>query len=134
MICMLRACSPVETKYLTRTLVRNLRVGANRVVVLAALAEAAEEFHALSKEVTNPEGTNPEGETLKGKGETMRTLNTNPKAIMASMQRAYALCPSLETLLPPLIQNGVAGVVDARVHHGGGGGRGDESVCTRHGC
>lgn len=112
MICMLRACSPVETKYLTRTLVRNLRVGANRVAVLAALAEAAEEFHALSKEVTNPEGTNPEGETLKGKGETMRTLNTNPKAIMASMQRAYALCPSLETLLPPLIQNGVAGVVE----------------------
>ena len=42
MLSVLRRASPEETKYFVRTLVRNMRVGANRIAVLAALAEAAE--------------------------------------------------------------------------------------------
>ena len=100
MLSVLRRASPEETKYFVRTLVRNMRVGANRIAVLAALAEAAE-AHFRSRQTDDASGE-PLAETLD---------EGLSRDVAAAMQRAYALCPDLDLLVPPLLAEGVAGAV-----------------------
>ena len=40
-MALLRACRESETRYVVRTLIQNLRVGANSTTVMGALARAA---------------------------------------------------------------------------------------------
>ena len=46
MVALLRGCRDTETRYLVRTLVQSLRVGASLATVLPALARAAVWHHA----------------------------------------------------------------------------------------
>ena len=101
MLSVLRCASPEETKYFVRTLVRNMRVGANRIAVLAALAEAAEARFR----------TRASGDGAYTASDDDRAVRRFPegKDVAAAAQRAYALCPDLDLLVPPLIAEGVAG-------------------------
>jgi len=98
MLSVLRRASPLETKYFVRTLVRNMRVGANRIAVLAALAEAAEARFRISSPASDDDHA-----------VRMRRFPEGGKDVAAAAQRAYALCPDLDLLVPPLIAEGVAG-------------------------
>ena len=105
MLSVLRRASPEETKYFVRTLVRNMRVGANRIAVLAALAEAAE-----ARFRTRVSG---DGKIITASDDDhavrMRRFPEGGKDVAAAAQRAYALCPDLDLLVPSLIAEGVAG-------------------------
>ena len=100
MLSVLRRASPEETKYFVRTLVRNMRVGANRIAVLAALAEAAEARFRIRA-----------GDGAYTASDDDHAVRRFPKGkdVAAAAQRAYALCPDLDLLVPPLIAEGVAG-------------------------
>ena len=43
---LMRAAREGEIRWLTRTLIRNMRIGANKIRVLHALASASEEHHS----------------------------------------------------------------------------------------
>ena len=105
MLSVLRRASPEETKYFVRTLVRNMRVGANRIAVLAALAEAAE---AVFRRRRADDAS--EKEPLAKTKRSDFSSSVAPD-VAAAVQRAYALCPDLELLVPPLLAEGVAGAV-----------------------
>ena len=84
---MLRACRGPETRYLVRTLLQCMRIGANRTSVLQALARAALFHHEGAA------GAPPTEERLK--------------AAVERFERAYNLCPDLEALVSQLATEGV---------------------------
>ena len=106
MLSVLRRASPEETKYFVRTLVRNMRVGANRIAVLAALAEAAEARFRIR---VSGDGAYINTASDDDHAKKMRRFPEGGKDVAAAAQRAYALCPDLDLLVPPLIAEGVAG-------------------------
>ena len=106
MLSVLRRASPEETKYFVRTLVRNMRVGANRIAILAALAEAAE---ARFRTRVSGDGAYINTASDDDHAKKMRRFPEGGKDVAAAAQRAYALCPDLDLLVPSLIAEGVAG-------------------------
>ena len=106
MLSVLRRASPEETKYFVRTLVRNMRVGANRIAILAALAEAAEARFRIR---VSGDGAYINTASDDDHAKKMRRFPEGGKDVAAAAQRAYALCPDLDLLVPPLIAEGVAG-------------------------
>ena len=106
MLSVLRRASPEETKYFVRTLVRNMRVGANRIAVLAALAEAAEARFRIR---VSGDGAYINTASDDDHAKKMRRFPEGGKDVAAAAQRAYALCPDLDLLVPSLIAEGVAG-------------------------
>ena len=136
-IGLLRAARGCEIKYLVRTLVRNMRIGANRISVLHALAAASEEHHrhrprispkndadaAKKKDDEEDEGakevTSANADGAAG-GATTTTATTAVRGVtpaMAAMQRAYSLCPSLDVLIPALVTGGVKAAAEVGVMH-----------------
>lgn len=90
-LSLLRACRDCETKYLVRTLIQNLRVGANWKSILGPLARAV---------VIHREGL---------------AVARGPKAprleeAVAAVQYCYHVCPDLGILVPALVEGGVEGV------------------------
>ncbi|KAK9829240.1 hypothetical protein WJX72_004715 [[Myrmecia] bisecta] len=81
---MLRSCRESETKFLVRTLVQNLRVGANWRSVIGALARAV---------VVHQEG--------------LALPKARLDAAAAAASNAFHLCPSLDILVPALVEGGV---------------------------
>ena len=106
MLSVLRRASPEETKYFVRTLVRNMRVGANRIAILAALAEAAEARFRIR---VSGDGAYINTASDDDHAKKMRRFPEGGKDVAAAAQRAYALCPDLDLLVPSLIAEGVAG-------------------------
>jgi DNA ligase-1 len=118
---LLLAASGEEVRYLTRTLLQNLRVGAVRTSILTALARAVV--------LTPPEGV--KDQTIQCNGETYnidrqsisRMLPSNPKGkkrnteqdqIIALLQKAeslvkqvYAKHPNFDQIIPALLENGL---------------------------
>ena len=138
---LLRRAGPRETRYLARALVKNMRVGANRTSVLSALAVAAEEFQRETETDGGGNGRGGDGggdpdvvsgdvvESTRARAATSRDAASaktskaraaraaaraaSNAAAGAAVQRAYSLCPSLETIVLALVEGGVAGVVRA---------------------
>ncbi|KAJ8761208.1 hypothetical protein K2173_001264 [Erythroxylum novogranatense] len=88
---LMRTCREKEVKYVVRTLVRNLRIGAMMRTILPALAQAV----AMNSLV----GTSNEckAENLK---EKLQCLST-------AVVEAYNVLPSLDLLVPSLISEGI---------------------------
>ncbi|XP_024187828.1 DNA ligase 6 isoform X2 [Rosa chinensis] len=88
---LLRSCREKEMKFLVRTLVRNLRIGAMMKTVLPALAQAVvlNSFHSC-----NHEGTI---ESLKDK------LQRHSAAVV----EAYNVLPNLDLVIPSLMKRGI---------------------------
>lgn len=88
---LMRSCREKEMKFLVRTLVRNLRIGAMMKTVLPALAQAVvmNSFH-----IYNHEGTI---ESLKDK------LQRHSAAVV----EAYNVLPNLDLVVPSLMKRGI---------------------------
>lgn len=102
---LMRAAREGEIRWLTRTLIRNMRIGANKISVLHALASAAETHH--SRRDGNAYGESPNLAVVGKEGEAK--LGVTPA--MAAVQRAYSLCPSVDVLVPALVEGGVPNAV-----------------------
>ncbi|KAK3285179.1 hypothetical protein CYMTET_7194 [Cymbomonas tetramitiformis] len=89
---LLRGCRECETRYIVRTLVQNLRVGANHTTVLAALARAAV-YHQSSD--------------TQGKGAQSAGFKARLTAAEAAMKEAYSNCPNLDVVVRVLLESGV---------------------------
>ena len=115
---MMRAARGAELKYLVRTLIRNMRIGANQVSVLHALAAAAEEHHrdrAAGAMSEKPDAAASAGAVAAAAaaaaaaavaaaavaaGAAAAAPSTRGvTAAMAAVGRAYSLCPSLDVLV-----------------------------------
>ena len=83
-ISLLRQARGPETKFLVRTMLQCLRIGANRTSVLQALAKAA---------VVHREGKGVSKERLE--------------EAVCKFEKAYNICPSLESIVPALIEKGI---------------------------
>ncbi|DBB01067.1 hypothetical protein WJX77_004280 [Trebouxia sp. C0004] len=81
---MLRSCREHETKFLVRTLVSNLRVGANWRSVIGAMARAV---------VMHREGP--------------RVPKARLDAAATAASEAYHVCPNLDILVPALVEGGI---------------------------
>ncbi|XP_059670729.1 DNA ligase 6 isoform X2 [Cornus florida] len=86
---LMRSCREKEMKFLVRTLVRNLRIGAMMRTVLPALAQAVVLHSSLHK-----------GEAENSK-EQLQCLS-------AAAIEAYNILPNLELLVPSLMEKGIA--------------------------
>ncbi|KAD4888374.1 hypothetical protein E3N88_20447 [Mikania micrantha] len=84
---LMRSCREVEIKFIVRTLVRNLRIGAMMRTVLPALA------HAI---VIN----SSHGKTLENLKETLQRLS-------AAVIEAYNIIPNLDLLIPSVMDKGI---------------------------
>lgn len=102
---LMRAAREGEIRWLTRTLIRNMRIGANKISVLHALASASEEHH--SRRDGNAPGESPNLAVVGREGDAV--LGVTPA--MAAVQRAYSLCPSVDVLVPALVSGGVPAAV-----------------------
>lgn len=111
---LLRAARGCEVRYLVRTLIRNMRIGANRISVLHALAAAAEAHHrgstnegesAAARYTAKAEAKAKAREGSRASVPTGTVRGVTPA--MAAVQRAYSLCPSLDVLVPALVAGGV---------------------------
>ncbi|XP_068641660.1 DNA ligase 6 isoform X2 [Aristolochia californica] len=88
---LMRSCREMEIKFLVRTLVRNLRIGAMMRTVLPALAQATvlnSSSHVL----------------LEGAFERLKPLL---QSISAAVVEAYSILPNLDLLVPSLLSNSV---------------------------
>lgn len=83
-LAMLRCCREHETKFLVRTLVSNLRVGANWRSVIGAMARAV---------VLHREGS--------------RVSKARLDAAATAASEAYHVCPNLNILVPALVEGGI---------------------------
>ena len=92
---LMRAAREGEIRWLTRTLIRNMRIGANKTSVLHALAAASEQHHS---------GRDGHEDAVVGREDEAK-LGVTPAA--AAVQRAYSLCPSVDVLVPALVAGGV---------------------------
>lgn len=84
---MIRSCRGPETRYLVRTLLQCMRIGANRTSVLQALARAAVYHHEGAA------GAPPTEERLK--------------AAVKRWEETYNLHPDIEALVPILVAEGI---------------------------
>jgi DNA ligase 1 len=100
---MLRSCREAETKYLVRTLVQNLRVGANWRSVVPALARAVvihqTQAEALTQYLSVPEGTEPRTQ----RGLPPPPSKTDLDAAAAAAVAAFHVCPNLDMLVSALL-------------------------------
>ena len=80
---LMTSCRGSEIKYLTRTLVQNLRVGASRISILSALGRAAS-FHFYGKPTKDQEEKASE-----------------------SIGKVYAVCPNLDIIVDVLLSKGL---------------------------
>ena len=80
------ACREEETRYLVRTLVQNLRVGASWRTLVPALGRAA---------------------LLARTSGSQRPTKAALDAAAAAATAAFHLCPSLDELVPALLEGGV---------------------------
>eukprot|EP00257_Ricinus_communis_P020858 XP_015580202.1 DNA ligase 6 [Ricinus communis] len=87
---LMRSCREKEMKFIVRTLVRNLRIGAVMKTVLPALAQAVA-MHSLVK------SSEQKAESLK---EKLQYLS-------AAVIEAYNILPNLDLLIPSLISKGI---------------------------
>ncbi|KAK9840432.1 hypothetical protein WJX74_009841 [Apatococcus lobatus] len=83
-LALLRSCREIETKYLVRTLVQNLRVGANWRSVIGALARAI---------VIHQQGA--------------RVPKQRLEAAAAAASAAFHQCPNLDILVPAMVDGGI---------------------------
>ena len=90
-MALLRAARGPETRFLVRFLVGNMRIGASRVTVLAALAAAA--AHARAASMGDPP---PSKVALD--------------AAAAAVAKAYSLCPNFDVVVPSLLEGGTEGL------------------------
>jgi len=86
-VVLLRAARGPEPRFLVRTLLASMRIGASRRIVLAALSAAA--AHAQP-------GPAPDRSALDDAA--------------AAIATAYALCPSFDVIVPALLEGGPAGL------------------------
>ena len=86
-VALLRAARGPEPRFLVRTLLASMRIGASRRIVLAALSAAA--AHAQP-------GPAPDRGALDDAA--------------AAIATAYALCPSFDVIVPALLEGGPAGL------------------------
>ncbi|KAK8694450.1 hypothetical protein V6N13_072002 [Hibiscus sabdariffa] len=91
-VSLIRSCREKEMKFLIRTLVRNLRIGAMMKTVLPALAQAVVMNSSLN---LYHEGT---ADSLKEKLQDLSTAVTE----------AYNVLPNLDLLVPSLMKEGIA--------------------------
>lgn len=89
-------CRDCETRYLVRTLVQNLRVGANWRSVIGSLARAT----LLEAEAADG-----------GRSPTKARLD----AAAAAAVEAFHVCPSLDILVPALLEPGGATNLESRI-------------------
>ncbi|XP_039122272.1 DNA ligase 6 isoform X1 [Dioscorea cayenensis subsp. rotundata] len=87
---LMRSCRGMEMKFLVRTLVRNLRIGAMMKTILPALAHAVV-LNSYSLE--HPERS--------------ESLNLQLQAISAAVADAYDVTPNLDLLIPALLNKGI---------------------------
>lgn len=84
MTAMLRACRECEMRILVRTLVQNMRIGASLVTIIGALGRAA---------------------LVQEKGPLVSKAELDEAA--AAVCGAYNMCPSLDVLVPALVNGGL---------------------------
>ncbi|KAJ4847523.1 hypothetical protein Tsubulata_003941 [Turnera subulata] len=85
---LMRSCREKEMKFIVRTLVRNLRIGAMMRTILPALAQAVAMNYYSSNEL--------KAENLKDK----------LQSLSAAVVEAYNILPSLDLLVPSIIKEG----------------------------
>ncbi|XP_039054171.1 DNA ligase 6-like isoform X2 [Hibiscus syriacus] len=91
-VSLIRSCREKEMKFLVRTLVRNLRIGAMMKTVLPALAQAVVMNSSLN---------------LYHEG-TADSLKEKLQGISAAVTEAYNVLPNLDLLVPSLMKEGIA--------------------------
>ncbi|KAK3426330.1 hypothetical protein EUGRSUZ_F02800 [Eucalyptus grandis] len=85
-VSLMRSCREMEMKFIVRTLVRNLRIGAMMRTVLPAFAQAVVMNSSL-------EDTSQKSEKIK--------------SLSASILEAYNVLPSLDLIIPSLMKEGI---------------------------
>ncbi|OVA08141.1 DNA repair metallo-beta-lactamase [Macleaya cordata] len=88
---LMRSCREKEMKFLVRTLVRNLRIGAMMRTALPALAQSV--------------FINSSPDCLHGGG--LEGLKEKLQSISAAVVEAYNILPSLDMLVPSLLRKGI---------------------------
>ncbi|KAL7544884.1 hypothetical protein ACHAWF_008242 [Thalassiosira exigua] len=101
---MIRSCRGPETRYIGRTLLQCMRIGANRTSVLQALARAVIYHHHYQKQ--QPKGGVADETTSPPTEERLQ-------AATQAFEKAYNLSPDIEELVPALISKGLDAVVDS---------------------
>ena len=116
---MIRRCRESETKYLVRTLIQNLRVGANWRSVVPALAKAVK-IHGIQKckmnqildQIRNHDTNISCLDNLSGDGELIRLIKeplpSVPSkemldAVASSATAAFHCCPNLDLFIDALL-------------------------------
>ncbi|XP_044468176.1 DNA ligase 6 isoform X2 [Mangifera indica] len=87
---LMRSCREKEIKFLVRTLVRNLRIGAMMRTILPALAQAI----VMNSSLNFPEGT-------------VDNLKEKLQCLSAAAVEAYNILPSLDVIIPSLMSKGI---------------------------
>eukprot|EP00198_Chlamydomonas_reinhardtii_P008670 XP_001698007.1 predicted protein [Chlamydomonas reinhardtii] len=101
---LLRACRDVEVRFLVRTLISNLRVGANWRSVLAPLGRAV---------LLHQRATAAVAAAADGSATTAAVQSPAPaelEAAGAAVLEAYHTCPNFEILVPVLLRHGIEGL------------------------
>ncbi|XP_008787626.2 DNA ligase 6 isoform X2 [Phoenix dactylifera] len=88
---LMRSCREMEIKFLVRTLVRNLRIGAMMKTILPALAQAVV-LNSYSR--TQHMGS-------------LESLKSQLQGISAAVAEAYNILPNLDLLIPSLLSKGI---------------------------
>ncbi|KAG5535352.1 hypothetical protein RHGRI_023200 [Rhododendron griersonianum] len=88
-VSLMRSCREKEMKFLVRTLVRNLRIGAMMRTVLPSLAQAVVMNASLHER-------------------TVENLKEQLQCLSAAMIESYNILPNLDLLVPCLLEKGIA--------------------------
>ncbi|PAN29161.2 hypothetical protein PAHAL_5G202700 [Panicum hallii] len=89
---LIRSCREMEMKFLVRTLVRNLRIGAMMKTILPALAHAV----VFDRKCA--------GDPLV----SLEAIKTQPQNLSTEVAEAYNVIPNLDLLIPSLLREGTA--------------------------
>ncbi|CAI5472077.1 unnamed protein product [Closterium sp. Yama58-4] len=89
-VSLLRACRGVEIKYVVRTLVRNMRLGAMMRTVLPALAAAVVLHHASPRSAVPPA--------------QLKLLRPTIQEASSALSEAFNFLPNLELLVPLILR------------------------------
>lgn len=100
-VSLLRSSRDCEVKYLVRTLIQNLRVGANWRSVIGPLARAVA-IHQANR----PGGTGPLGAGPHGAGSVGACSKETLDLAVAAVTAAFHICPSFDVLVPTLLEGG----------------------------
>ncbi|BBN03501.1 DNA ligase 1 [Marchantia polymorpha subsp. ruderalis] len=93
-LSLLRACREKEMKYIVRTLVQNMRIGAMMKTVLSALAQAVVLHHTFPAD--------------QAPNEALAKLKPKFQEAAIAVVEAYNFLPNLDLLVPTLVKGGVA--------------------------